>query len=141
MGKFLHVLMRRQNGAKARSREKRITQNDAPKNIPPAGVYQAVSQNFKMDLPPGTLQTDIDQMVFKSDWTLNPQWEVRLVGVKTKRGWEYVFRHRGTGKEYDEVDLLRYRHSWADMSEKQRQERLAKGTSPYLGGGGGIRRG
>lgn len=128
-------------GAKMRSREKRITQKDTPKNIPKAGDYQVVSQNFIMDLPPGTLQSDVDQMIFKPDWTLNPQWEVRVVGVKTKRGWEYVFRNKRTGEEYDDVDILRYRHSWACMSEKQRQEALAKKASPSLGVGGGFRRG
>ncbi|KAE8386933.1 hypothetical protein BDV23DRAFT_196085 [Aspergillus alliaceus] len=141
MGRFLKVLMRRQRGAEVKSREKQITQNDAPKNIPRAGVYQKVSQNFKMDLPRRTLQSDVDQMVFNPDWTLNPQWEVWAVGVGTKRGWEYIFKHKRTGQEYTDVDMIRYRGSWADMSAKQRQERLARGTSPYLGGqGGGIQR-
>ncbi|OGM39193.1 hypothetical protein ABOM_012241 [Aspergillus bombycis] len=133
MGKFLKVLMPWRSGAEVKSREKQITQKDVPKNIPQAGTYQKVSQNFKMDLPRGTLQSDVDQMVFNQDWTLNPQWEVWAVGVKTKRGWEYVFKHKRTGQEYDDVDMIRYRDSWVYMSAKQRQERLARGTSPYLG--------
>jgi hypothetical protein len=91
-----------------------------------------------MDLPPGTLQSDIDQRVFNPDWTLRPGWKVVIEGVRTRRGWEYVFIHRKTRGSYEDVDMKRRREYWAQITEEKRQEALASKSAPCLGSGGGF---
>lgn len=126
------------HGAKSKSREKRITQKDFPKKIPALGAIQKCSQNFQMDLSPGTLQSDIDQRVFNPDWALRPGWKVVIEGVRTRRGWEYVFIHRKTGGSYEDVDMKRRREYWAQTTEEERQKALASKSAPFLGSGGGF---
>jgi hypothetical protein len=126
------------HGAKSKSREKRVTQRDPPKKVLAVGAKQKCSQNFQMDLPPGTLQSDIDRKVFNPDWTLRPGWVVSFVGVDTKRGWEHEFTHKKTGGSYLDVDMTRRRDYWAGASEDMRQEALASKLAPYCGNGGGF---
>ncbi|KAA8644951.1 hypothetical protein EYZ11_008164 [Aspergillus tanneri] len=85
MGKFLKVLMPWHRGAKK------------------------VSKHFVLDADPNWKQTDWDKEVFNPDWTLKPGWEVRVEGVKTRRGWEHVFYNKKLGKTYEDVDMLRRR--------------------------------
>jgi hypothetical protein len=125
-------------GAKSKNREKRVTQKDPPKKFLAEGVRQKCSQNFQMDLPPGTLQSDIDQKIFNPDWTLRPEWKVVIEGVRTRRGWEHVFIHRKSRGEYDDVDLIRRRGYWKEITEDMRQKDLARKTAPCLGSGGGF---
>lgn len=61
-----------------------------------------------MDLPPGTVQSDIDQKIFYPDWTMRPGWKVLILGVRTKRGYEHQFTHKKTGGSYLEVDLFQH---------------------------------
>ncbi|KAF4207309.1 hypothetical protein CNMCM8927_003583 [Aspergillus lentulus] len=136
MGRFTKVLMPWRHGAKSKSREKRVTQKDIPKKIPAVGAIQKCSQNFQMDLPPGTLQSDVDQRIFNPDWTLRPGWRVVIEGVQTSRGWEYVFIHRKTGGSYEDVDMTRRRDYWAQITEEKRQKALASRSAPSLGSGG-----
>jgi hypothetical protein len=126
--------------AKSKSRDKQITQKDPPKKVPAEGVTQKCSQNFRMDLPPGTLQSDIDQKIFYPDWTMRPGWKVSILGVRTKRGYEHEFTHKKTGGSYLEVDLFRRRDWWAQITEDARQEELARTSkfAPYYGDGGGF---
>lgn len=125
-------------GAKSKSREKQVTQRDPPRKIPCVGATQKCSQNFRMVLPPGTLQSDIDQQIFYPDWTLRPGWKVSFVGVSTKRGWEHKFTHKKTGGSFLDVDIIRRRDYWAQMTEDMRQEALASKLAPNMGDGGGF---
>ncbi|GFF99272.1 hypothetical protein IFM53868_10204 [Aspergillus udagawae] len=131
MGRFSKVLMPWHHGAKSKGLEKRITQNDTPKKVPARGARQKCSQNFQLELRPGTLQSDIDQKIFNPDGTLRPGWRVAIDGVETRRGWEYVYIHKKTGVLYEDVELLRRRDWWAQITEDMRQEALAS-----TGGGG-----
>jgi hypothetical protein len=126
-------------GTKSKSREKRVTQNDPPPTRLADGVTSKCSQNFYLVLPPGTLQSDVDQKIFYPDGRLRPQWKAEYIGARTKRGWEILYTHKKTGGNYDDVELFRRRTYWADASEEMRRKNLASKTAPYLGSGGGFK--
>ncbi|KAH2141767.1 hypothetical protein KXV68_007349 [Aspergillus fumigatus] len=139
MGKFLNVLMPWHRGAKAKSREKRVTQNDPPTTRLAEGVTQKCSQNFQLVLPPKTLQSDVDQKIFYPDGRLRPQWKAEYIGTRTKRGWEILYTHKKSGGNYDDVELVRRRGYWKELTEDMRQKELASKFAPSLGSGGGFR--
>jgi hypothetical protein len=76
-------------------------------------VSNSKSEPFKLKVRPGTVQSDWDQEVFNSDWTLKPDWEVTVEVVLTRLGWEYQFRNKKTGGTYMDIDMLRHRQLWA----------------------------
>ncbi|KAF4251476.1 hypothetical protein CNMCM8980_006749 [Aspergillus fumigatiaffinis] len=139
MGRFLNVSMPWHRGAKAKAREKRVTQNDPPTTRLGEGDTQKCSQNFQLVLPPGTLQSDVDQKIFYPDGRLRPQWKAEYIGTRTKRGWEILYTHKKTGGNYDDVELVRRRGYWKDITEDMRQKELASKFAPSLGSGGGFR--
>ncbi len=157
MGRFLKIWMRGylvpfpigpilinpawKNGAKSESHEKPVTQKTPPQRIPAIGCEGPCSQNFKMDLRPGTIQSVIDQKIFYPDWRLRPEWKVAYMGCGSRRPWEHVFIHKKTGGTFVDVEITRYRGTCQDMSDKQRQRALAehKKYAPYVGADGGFR--
>jgi hypothetical protein len=109
--------------------------------MPAEGARQECSQNFRMDLPHGTLQSDIDQKIFYPDWRLRPEWEVSILGVRTnKRGYIYEFTHKKTGGLYSSVNLDWRRDWWEHIGEDMRREERARTSkfAPSWGGRGGF---
>jgi hypothetical protein len=60
------------------------------------------------------------------------------VGARTRHGWEILYTHKKTGGSYDDVELIRHRGYWKDITEDIRQKKLASKFAPSLGSRGGF---